>query len=167
MDESNAEIVIIVLVYGFPVFLAIGALVIGRHLEKNHFQSIREREAATQHYPVVPTRTWDSDYQVADFQLVSASVVVSLDYFKRILAGFRNIFGGNIRSYESLLDRAKREAILRLKEQAPNCHIIVNLRLVTSNIVSVHTQRKGLGGVEVLAFGTAIRYAADSRQPAA
>lgn len=142
---------------------------IGRHLEKRHFRSIRKREAATQHYPAAPTRAWDSDYEVADFRLVSASVVVSLDYFKRILAGSRNIFGGNNRSYETLLDRAKREAILRLKEQTPDYHIIVNLRIVTSNIVSVHARRKGLGGVEVLAFGTAVRCAADStaHQPAA
>ncbi|RME71145.1 MAG: YbjQ family protein [Verrucomicrobia bacterium] len=136
----------------------IGGLIIGSILESRHFASIRSREAATADYPAVPTRSWDETRAVAEVRLVASSVVVSLDYFKRILAGLRNIFGGRIRSYESLLDRAKREAILRLKESAPGFDIIVNLRVDTSNIASVHNRKKGIGGVEVLASGTAIRY---------
>ena len=69
----------------------------------------------------------------------------------------RNVFGGRIRSFESLLDRAKREAILRMKEQYPDGHIIVNLRLNTSQIGSTQG-KKGLGAVEVLASGTVVRY---------
>tara|TARA_R110002096_G_scaffold16106_20_gene55101 strand:+ start:22669 stop:23178 length:510 start_codon:yes stop_codon:yes gene_type:complete len=164
MDDSTAELIFILVAYSFPVIFAIGAMFIGRYLEQQHFRSIRDREAAMNHYPAVPTSTWDPAATVLDSRLVSSSVVVSLDHFKRILAGFRNIFGGNIRSYESLLDRGKREAILRLKEQAPDCHIIVNLRIVTSNIASVHDRKNGVGGVEVLAFGTAIKYAV-SYQP--
>ena len=160
-DPSSAELIIVLIGYSLPLILALGALVIGRYIEQRHFKSIREREATTGHLPAVPTRSLDADAQVADSRLVTASVVVSLDYFKKILAGFRNIFGGNVRSYESLLDRAKREAILRLKEQVPDCHIIVNLRVITSNIASIHDRRQGIGGVEVLAFGTAVRYAAD------
>ncbi|MCI5128213.1 MAG: hypothetical protein D3907_06860, partial [Candidatus Electrothrix sp. AUS3] len=33
-------------------------------------------------------------------------------YFKRIVAGLRNIFGGNVQSYETLVDRARREAVI-------------------------------------------------------
>ncbi len=160
-DPSGAETIIILIGYSLPLILAVCALVIGRFIEQRHFRSIRQREANTDHLPAVPTRSWDADAQVADSRLVTASVVVSLDYFKKILASFRNIFGGNVRSYESLLDRAKREAILRLKEQAPDCHIIVNLRVISSNIASIHHRQGGVGGVEVLAFGTAVRYAAD------
>jgi uncharacterized protein YbjQ (UPF0145 family) len=47
---------------------------------------------------------------------VSGSVVVSVDYFKRFLAGLRTLVGGRVTSYETLLDRARREAILRCKE---------------------------------------------------
>ncbi len=158
MDDSTGGLIAILFIYALPLVFALMAMVVGRHIEKRHFASIRDREAATHHFPAVPTSSWDPDAQVIDSRLVSASVVVSLDHFKRILASFRNIFGGNIRSYESLLDRAKREAILRVKEQARDCDIIVNLRIITSNIASVQDQRKGVGGVEVLAFGTAIKY---------
>ena len=156
--EENAELIGILIVYSAPLFLLVATFFVGRILEKAHFKSIREREAVTEHLPAVPTVSLDSDETIADSRLVTASVVVSLDYFKKFLASFRNIFGGNVQSYQSLLDRAKREAVLRLKEQVPDSHIIVNLRIITSNISSVQTRKKGIGGVEVLAFGTAIRY---------
>ena len=167
MEGSEIDDVIgsvIVMLFALSPFLIIVvALLVGRALENRHFKSIREREATYSSYPAVPTQSWDFETPVIDSRLVAASVVVSLDHFKRILAGFRNFFGGNIRSYESLLDRARREAILRLKEQASDCHIIVNLRLVTSNIASIQYKNKGTSGVEVLAFGTAVRYNADPR----
>ncbi len=163
-SEQTLNLVLIILVYGLPVFLAIFGLIVGSILERRHFASIREREARTAALPIFPTRSTDADRTVADGQLVVASIVVSLDYFKKILAGLRNIFGGNVRSYESLLDRAKREAILRLKEQAPDSDAIINLRLETSNLASTQTRKKkGIGGVEVIAYGTAIRYSSQQR----
>lgn len=161
MEDSaqTFDLVLVALIYGLPIFLAVFGLVVGGLLERRHFASIREREAQTAKFPVFPTRSADADRTVAEGRLVVASIVVSLDYFKKILAAFRNIFGGNVRSYESLLDRAKREAILRLKEQAPDCDAIINLRLETSNLASTQTRKKkGIGGVEVIAYGTAIRY---------
>ena len=155
---ENAELIELSLAYGFPICLLIFTFFIGRYLERAHFKSIREREALTNHLPAVPSVSVDPDVTVVESKLVTASVVVSLDYFKKFLASFRNIFGGNVQSYQSLLDRAKREAILRLKEQVPDCDIIINLRIITSNISSVQTRKKGIGGVEVLAFGTAVRY---------
>jgi len=153
------DLVLVALIYGLPVFLAVFGLVVGGILERRHFASIREREARTAALPVFPTRSTDAGRTLADGRLVVASVVVSLDYFKKILAAFRNIFGGNVRAYESLLDRAKRESILRLKEQAADCDAIINLRLETSNLASVQSRKKkGIGGVEVVAYGTAIRY---------
>jgi uncharacterized protein YbjQ (UPF0145 family) len=159
LDPQAFNLIILALVYGIPVVLAIAGLVIGSILESRHFRSIRERESRFTAFPAVPTRSWDAEREVIDAQLVATSVVVSLDYFKRILAALRNIFGGRVRSYETLLDRARREAILRLKESVPEHHIIVNLRLDTSNISSIHGRKaKGVAGVEVLASGTAIRY---------
>jgi len=161
MDDSSLatiDLVLITLVYATPVILAACGLVVGSILERRHFASIREREHALARLPVFPTRTCDSSRTVAEGELVTASVVVSLDYFKRILASLRNIFGGRVRSYESLLDRAKREAILRLKEQVPDYDAIINLRLETATLANTQSRKKGTGGVEVIAYGTAIRY---------
>lgn len=157
--ESLLVIIQIALTFGLPVLLLAVAMFSGRYLEKRHFKSIRERESQFASLPTVPTQSWDDSEVVVNSRLVSGSVVVSLDHFKKLLANLRNIFGGNVRAYESLLDRAKREAILRMKEQAPDADIVVNLRVVTSNIASIHDPRsKTVGGVEVIAFGTAIWY---------
>ena len=90
----------------FPLLLL--GLLAGRWNERRHYESIRRREAALAALPVMPSAEWDRERGVEAAWLVSASVVVSVDYFKRFAMGIRNLFGGNVRSYESLLDRARR-----------------------------------------------------------
>jgi len=64
-----------------------------------------------------------------------------------------------MKAYESLVDRARREAILKVKQKAEeagyNC--IVNLRIETSSISK--NAKKSVGSVEALAYATAIRVA--------
>lgn len=48
---------------------------------------------------------------IAKTGLGQGSVVISVDYFKRIVASLRIFFGGNIRAYETLVDRALRESL--------------------------------------------------------
>ena len=83
--------------------------------------------------------------------------MISVDYFKAVLAGLRNFFGGRVTSYETLLDRARREAILRMKESASayKAQMIFNVKLETSSISK--GPRNAIGSVEVLAYGTAIK----------
>ena len=61
----------------------------------------------------------------------------------------------------SLLDRARREALLRLKEaaRASGYHGVVNVRLETSQLARARSDGKGTAGIEVLAFGTGVRRA--------
>jgi uncharacterized protein YbjQ (UPF0145 family) len=83
--------------------------------------------------------------------------VISVDHFKRFLSGFRMIVGGEVRSYSSLIDRARREAVLRMKESQPDAHAYINTRLETSTISST-AGNEGIGTIEVLAYGTAVHY---------
>ena len=91
-----------------------------------------------------------------DTTLVCGNVVISVDYFKTVIAGLRNLVGGNITAYESLLDRARREAILRMQEQAATLgsRMIINMKFETSRVSG--DAGRGLGSVEVLAYGTAL-----------
>jgi len=155
--EAASALVSTVFQVGVPLGLVALGFFAGRRAERKHYESIHAREARFLKLPAVSVRHWDEDREVAESKLVTGSVVISADYFKRLLAGLRNIFGGRMRSYESLVDRARREAILRLKEQWPDADIIVNLRMETSTI----SDRKGQGGiscVELVAYGTAIKY---------
>ena len=129
----------------------------GTIVEKRHYKRIIAREKAFMHLPAVTLKAAGyPDQQVASAHLVTGSAVISIDYFKKFLAGLRMIFGGTIKSYESLLDRARREAILRMKAAAGDADIIVNLRIETSSI-GKQANKKGVGCVEAMAYGTAIK----------
>lgn len=138
----------------FVVLLACGYFA-GTYAEKKHFKSIEERERKLLHVPAVTFRTvGNAPEEIKDARLVSGEVVISVDYFKKFIAGLRDIVGGRVTSYESLMDRARREAILRMKEAAGSAHYILNVRLETA---SINKGQKGqVGGVEVIAYGTAV-----------
>ncbi len=152
----NAELFQVLL----PWLLILVAMVTGTLLEKAHFKRIHRRESEFAGLPTLNTRQVPAGRAVAETSLVMGDVVVSIDYFKRFLASLRNIFGGEVKSYGSLVDRGRREAVLRMKEQCPNADLIVNLRIETSSVSQ--GGKKQLGSVEVLAYGTAIRFAAGS-----
>ena len=142
----------------FIIFIALLALgyLAGSWAEKKHYTSIEKREAELLQMPIVNGRKGYGDAEAPYGEMVYGNAVISVDYFKRILAALRNVFGGTIRSYETLLDRARREAILRMKEAAPaGTKIIINVRVETSTI-GKNTQKKSVGCVEALAYGTAL-----------
>ena len=108
------------------------------------------------------------DWSAASSTLVSGSVVISLDYFKRVIAGLRGLVGGRIKTYEPLLERARREALLRMTESArrDGYDAVFNVRLETSRLANSRRDGNGTAGVEMLAFGTAVKFASRfSRTP--
>lgn len=140
----------------FAALLLLGYF-FGRRAEKKHYQSILKREKQMLALPTTAAKTVVHDRREIDHcQLVNGSMVVSVDYFKRILAKLRNFFGGSVRSYETLIDRARREAVLRMKESCPGADMIINLRLETSSITKGRGRQ--IGSVEVLAYGTAVYF---------
>jgi len=139
----------------FIVLVALGYSV-GTYLEKRHFRSILEREAKFINLPAVTLKSVNiADDRVKETRLVYGSAVISVDYFKRVLAGLRNIFGGRVTSYETLIDRARREAQLRMKEMAGDASLILNLRIETATIAK-KANNKGVGCLEAIAYGTAV-----------
>ena len=144
-----------------PLAIICVAMITGTILERRHYTSIDKREQRYGRLPLLNGKRYPTDRPIADARLVTGSVVISYDHFKRFLAGLRMIFGGEVKSYVSLLDRGRREAVLRMKETCPDADLIVNLRIETSSI-SKGNRKKGLGAVEVFAYGTALWYTADA-----
>ena len=128
----------------------------GRFAEYRHYQSIFKREDELRGLPAVATKFPPTDEQITDSFMVTGSVVVSVDYFKRFVANLRKLFGGRLKTYETLLDRARREAILRMKEEAQRggAQLVFNVKLETASISKGRAQ--SIGSVEVLASGTAL-----------
>lgn len=133
----------------FGILLTIGFF-FGSTREKKHFTSILERQKKYSH---IATRT----DKIRDFSpytdaiLVSGSVVIASDYFKNFLASIKNMFGGRLNSYESLMDRGRRESMLRMKEAAIQwgADEILEIRIESSALDAI--------GVEMLAYGTAVK----------
>ena len=142
-----------------PMLLIVVAYFVGSTLENRHFASIIKREKELREFPVLSFEDLPKDWNVASSEMVAGSIVVSLDYFKRIIAGLRGLIGGRVKTYEPLLERARREAVLRMVEeaQALGYHAVVNVRLETSRLANSTRDGKGTAGIEMLAFGTALR----------
>lgn len=139
----------------FVLLLAVGYL-FGRRAEHKHYQSILEREDSLRHVVTLSERFPPATKTHCDTRLVTGSVVVSVDYFKTVVASLRNLVGGNISAYESLIDRARREAVLRMQAQADsmNATMVINTKFETSRVSGNANQ--SIGSVEVLAYGTAL-----------
>ncbi|TVZ41794.1 uncharacterized protein YbjQ (UPF0145 family) [Alteromonadaceae bacterium 2753L.S.0a.02] len=141
---------------GFFIALLSLGFFFGRRAERKHYQSIIAREDQYRNIVVTTERLPSPEFLGHQTELVAGNVVISVDYFKVVVAGLRNLVGGRIRTYESLLDRARREAILRMQENALalNAQYVINMKFETSRISGNAGQ--GIGSVEVLAYGTAL-----------
>lgn len=82
--------------------------------------------------------------------IVQGSTVRSKHVGKDILAGLKNIVGGELKSYTELLQEARDEATERMVEQARSvgANAVINVRYSTASITT--------GAAEILAYGTAV-----------
>jgi uncharacterized protein YbjQ (UPF0145 family) len=143
----------------FLVLVTLG-YVFGRRAERRHFASLRRREQEFLDLPALTGRRCDSSWDVADAVLVHGIAVVSIDYFKYVAASLRNFFGGRVSAYESLLDRARREALVRMKERARarGASMVINVRMQISSVSGMKgAANQGVRSAEVLVYGTALR----------
>lgn len=135
---------------GITLVLFIIGWSFGRHIERKHLNELEQNERLLAHIRIDTNKFQSSEHHG---QLVSSNVVISHDYFKYIIANIQNFFGGRLTTYESVVDRARREAVVRLKREAEKMGAdhIMGLRLSTTEM--------GMQGgmVEVFAYGTAIR----------
>lgn len=141
-----------------PLSIFIGAAVWGRLNEKAHLEDLARREESYKDFPIENWRKVPKGYQVTQGALVTGAVVISEDVWKRFLARLKALVGGNIKSYETLMDRARREACLRMLEDAKarGADAVMNVRYDSADIGSMSAQRSSPLGVEVLVFGTAL-----------
>ena len=85
--------------------------------------------------------------------LVTANAVRARHVGRDILAGLKNIVGGEIGAYRQLLLESREEAIARLEAEATGmgADAVVGLRMATASVAS--------GAAEILVYGTAVKLA--------
>jgi uncharacterized protein YbjQ (UPF0145 family) len=88
---------------------------------------------------------------VEHFGLVAGSTIRAKHIGRDIMASFRNLVGGEIKSYTELLQESRQQATERMVEQARQlgANAVVNVRYSTSSIAQ--------GAAELYAYGTAVR----------
>jgi uncharacterized protein YbjQ (UPF0145 family) len=127
-------------------------------LERRHLKSLLLLESGSRGMLILTIEDLPPDWHVESCELVMGHVVISQAYFKRFAARIKGVFGGNIGVLEPLLERARREAVMRMKgvAHARGYDTIINVRIETATLASARRNGKGLAGVEILAFGTAV-----------
>lgn len=83
--------------------------------------------------------------------LVQGSTIRAKHVGRDIMAGFRNLVGGEVKSYTELLTDARSEAVERMKKNAEElgANAVVNMRFATSSVMQ--------GAAELFVYGTAVK----------
>lgn len=117
--DNGGIIVIIIQLLLFAGPLVVFGLIIGRTVEKRHFRRLEEFESAHRDFLVTQLKSFpQATIAEPPPSLLVAEVVIASDYLKSWFAQWRNLFGGEVRSFQTLQTRAKREAIVRLTRSA-------------------------------------------------
>lgn len=85
------------------------------------------------------------------FGVVTGSTVRAKHIGRDIMAGLKNIVGGELTGYTELLQEARADALTRMSQQAESlgANAVVNVRFSTSSVTQ--------GAAELFAYGTAVR----------
>lgn len=144
--------VVVLLLLGFTV---------GRTRERRHFAELDERDAEQRSFMITDLKTVPPGMSPDNATLVMGATVIASDYLKTFLSSYRMIFGGEMKSYSTMIERARREARLRMIEGARDLGAlaVINVRFETSPI-SGTTGRNAAPMSEVLCYGTALLPAA-------
>jgi uncharacterized protein YbjQ (UPF0145 family) len=99
---------------------------------------------------VVTTDRIEGKQVVKTLGLVRGSTIRARHLGHDVMAGLRNIVGGEITDYTKMLAESREQALQRMVEQAESmgANAIIGTRFVTSMVMS--------GAAELLAYGTAV-----------
>ena len=88
---------------------------------------------------------------VEHYGLVQGSTVRAKHIGRDIMAGLKNIVGGELKGYTELLIEARNQATQRMvaQAQALGANAILNIRYSTASVAQ--------GAAEILAYGTAVK----------
>ena len=98
--------------------------------------------------------------EIREFRVMMASVVMSPSWVQMWIGGIMSLFGGQINGYTKVVDWARREAKQRLRENVAEAGFdeVINLRIETTMMTKTKGGKDRTSGVEILVYGTAIKY---------
>ncbi|WP_305768842.1 YbjQ family protein [Candidatus Epulonipiscium viviparus] len=92
------------------------------------------------------------DKELEILGLVTGSTVQAKHVGQDIAAGFKNMVGGELKSYTEMIEDARKKAVDRMiyNAKVKNADAVVNVRFNSSTIVQ--------GAAEILVCGTAVKF---------
>lgn len=162
---DSGEIILAAVVVFFSILIPIGipliGIIFGRINEKRHFRQLDIADAEYSDIFVTQVKTFpDRAQNSKPPQMLVAEVVIGTDWMKSFIAGLVNLFGGEIKAYQRMQERARREATVRLQAQARELGYngLCNLRLETASIgggAANSSQKNAIVVAPILASATA------------
>lgn len=145
------------LVAALPLLVFLLGYLAGKWVERRHLRSldVRESDLSPIRFHAIPLPSGEKAFIGA--HMVAGEAVIVCDPFKRLAMQLKLLIGGEILGVERVVQRARREATVRMLEQARalGAREVVNVRYATSNILGMSRQTKRIGGV-ICAYGTAL-----------
>ncbi|MDA3874193.1 MAG: heavy metal-binding domain-containing protein [Kiritimatiellae bacterium] len=165
-----ADLLIALLYFGGPLFLLVIAFFAGNSIARKHTKRMEERQQVVAHIRSTDLKSYIRPQSGGpDPALLCAEVTLGIDHFRGFLGKLKNIFGGEVKSYQKTLDRARREAMLQVIEQAHSAgmNAVANLRVEFVDISGNANMAKKASMVTILAYGTGYCSEKDAQDPIA
>ena len=162
MDDSS-EFWIDIAIYLFCIALSLIMLLVA-WLSNRYVKNKRDKYLAEQEnyfsgrIAVCNLKTYPKGI-CSDPVMVTGCAVIANNYFVTFVSQFRNLFGGRMNGFVELCTAARRLALVRLLQEAEKhgANAVYNVRFETSTISEGDNNKKAAGGVELIAYGTAVR----------
>ena len=128
----------------------------GKRADRKHLAELAEQVSGLDYMLVTQLNTFPHYIKGNPPQLLMAETVVATDYFKTFLASWRSFFGGEIKSYQSLMVRARLEVLVQLQSQAAQqgFNALCGIKFESADIAGATTKRKATA-VALIATATA------------
>jgi len=149
-------IISITLTFGPLVFSA----VFGSIYQKGKRENLLEREKQTGKDPINNLSQPITNKKILSSALIWESVVIGPSWWQMLLGWIGSIFGGRLNAFSEIYDWARREAVQRLRETVKESDFddVINLRIETSMMSSTNKGKDKTAAMEIVAYGTAIKY---------
>ena len=143
---------------GVPVTLLAATWMTQRMIIRERRKYLSEQEARFRETIPMTNLKRFPDKAFCDPALVTGSVVIATNYFISFISSFKHLFGGEMKGYTGMCSDARRIALVRMLQEAEQlgADAVYNVRFETSTVNSGE-KRKSSGGVELIAYGTAVK----------
>ena len=164
---NDGDVLGLILAIGIPALLTFGPIafsaIYGSYYQKGKMNKLLEREkgiGGSFKDPISNLSTPINNQKIMNSSLMWESVVIGPSWWQMLLGWIGSIFGGRLNAFTDTYDWARREALQRLREKviASNFDDVINLRIETSMMSSSNKSKDKTAAMEIVAYGTAIKY---------